>query len=185
MNKEETMKILRIIHSVFPGIETDDLTVSVWQSLFPEPFDMVAKATRECLRNSKYQPRPADIIEQMHKKLVPTMTGEDAWEQIHDAYMSLRDESDYRYAEKLHSELPKMVRRLITPHDLIDYAFHMKSTDIRNYERPRIVKAFDSMTAEAVKMEIGSKSVQEIAADINKQIGLHQNNLIGAGNGTV
>lgn len=185
MNKEETMKILEIIHSVFPGIETDDLAVSVWQSLFPEPFDMVSKATRECLRNSKYQPRPADIIEQMHKKLVQTMTGEDAWERIHDAYMSLRDESDYRYAEKLHSELPKVVRRLITPHDLIDYAFHMKSTDIRNYERPRIVKAFDSMTAEAVKMEIGSKSVQEIAADINKQIGLHQNNLIGAGNGTV
>lgn len=181
MNKEETMKILRIIHSVFPGIETDDLTVSVWQSLFPEPFDMVAKATRECLRNSKYQPRPADIIEQMHKKLVPQMTGEDAWEVIHDAYMALRDESDYQHAEQLHSQLPKIVRRLITPHDLIDFAFHMKSTDIRNYDRPRIVKAFDSMTAEATKMEIGSKSVQEISAYTNEQIELRKK-MIGDGN---
>ena len=177
MNKEETAKILRIIYSVHGGNEPDELTISVWQSLLPEPYELVLDATRECLRTSKFQPKPADIIEQMHKKLVPQLTGEDAWEQIHDAYMALRDESDYRHAERLHGQLPKVVQRLITPHDLIDYAFHMKSTDIRNYEKPRIVKAFDSMTAEAVKMEIGSKSVQEIAADINKQI--------GAGNGTV
>lgn len=148
-------------------------------------------ATLSILRNNteKYIITPADIVKEMHKKTIPQMTGEEAWEEIHDAYMALRDESDYRHAEMLHSQLPKLVRRLVTPHDLIDYAFHMKSTDIRSYERPRIVKAFDSMNVDSIKMELGSKSVQEIAADINKQLNAHINaqieTTIGDDNGTV
>lgn len=191
MNKEETAKILRIISSARGGKnEPDEFTVMVWQSLLPEPFEMVLNATLSLLRNEteQYLVTPAMIVKEMHKKAAPQMTGEDAWEQIHDAYMALKDESDYRKAEMLHRDLPKIVRKLVTPQDLIDFAFHMKSTDIRNYERPRIVKAFDSIAAEEVKMEIGSKSVQEIAEqtakeieskdtdDTTKQIGLDKKN---------
>lgn len=164
------MKILRIIRSVFPGIEIDDLTVGVWQSLLPEPYDMVATATRECLRNNKFQPKPADIVEQMHKRSVPQMTGEDAWDQIHDAYMALRDENDFRQAEKLHGWMHPLVQRLVTPHDLIDYAFHMKSTEVRSYERPRIIKAFDTLSVEKTKMEISSISVSQLAAEHKKRL---------------
>ena len=169
MNKEETMKILEIIHSVFPGIETDDLAVSVWQSLFPEPFDMVSKATREYLRIGKYPPKPADLLEIMHRNETNALSAEEAWCEIRSAYMGLYSDTDYAYAERAWKRLPKAAQKLVTPRDLIDYAFRCTSKEVNQFEKPRFIKAYENTQEQEKRQALGTQTVMQIAErDVKK-----------------
>ena len=140
------------------------MTVEIWRSLLPEPYEMVLQATRYCLRNSKYPPKPADIVDAMAAKVAPKMDPDQVWKEIRGAYMSLYSETDYAHAEQLHKELPELIRRVITPHDLIDYAFHMTSTDLNNFEKPRVLKAYAALEEQQAKKLIAENPLNQIAS---------------------
>lgn len=170
-----------MINSVFPrSTGTDDLTIGVWQAALPEPYEMVSKALYEYIRASSYPPKPGDLISLMYAQNIQIMAGEDAWEEVRGAYMSLWSETDYGDAERAWRGLPDLVRKICTPTDLIDWAFHVKSSDIKQFEKPRFVAAYKDVQAQEIKKVIASKPITAIAGNTVKKIG---NNDDGDDNG--
>ncbi len=149
-------------------MEISDLTVSVWQKLLPEPYEMVGKALMIYMRNNHYPPAPADLVQIMHEVELPQLSGEDAWLLIRNAYMSLYDENDFNKARQAHANLPENVRKLINPYDLIDYAFHLTSEKVRSYEKPRFIKAFESACEAETRQAIGTTSIATLAISANE-----------------
>lgn len=172
MNREETLQLLTIIHSVFPdSVKPNDMTVAVWQSVLQEPYEMVSKALYQYLRIGHFAPKPADLAELMYQGSVPSMTAEAAWQEVRGAYMSLWSETDYRDAERAWRELPDLIRKICTAQDLIDWAFHVTSSEIKKYEKPRFMKAFEAVQVQETQKAIGTKSVDLLASESVKRLG--------------
>lgn len=169
MNKEQTAKILKIICSVYGGNEPDELTVSVWQMIMPEPFEMVSRALQEYLRVGKYPPKPADLLEIMHRNETNAQSAEEAWCEIRSAYMGLYSDTDYADAERAWKRLPKAAQKLVTPRDLIDYAFRCTSKEVNQFEKPRFIKAYENTQEQEKKQALGTHTVMQIAdRDVKK-----------------
>ena len=176
MNKEETLKILTVISGAFPGsMKPDDLTVGIWQSMLPEPYEMVSKALQQHIRTSKYPPKIADLVELMHKESVPSMSAEEAWEEVRSAYMSLWSETDYGEAYRAWSGLSDLVRKICTPNDLIDWAFRLTSANVHQFEKPRFMKAYENVQIQEKQKAIASKPITAIAGNTVKKIGSGDN----------
>lgn len=131
---------------------------------------MVSKALYQYLRTGHFAPKPADLAELMYQGSVPSMTAEAAWETVRGAYMSLWSETDYGDADRAWRGLPNLCRKICTPQDLIDWAFHVTSSEIKKYEKPRFMKTFESVQIQETQKAIGNKSVDLIASGYMKKI---------------
>lgn len=152
-------------------MKPDDLTVGIWQSMLPEPYEMVSKALQQHIRTSKFPPKIADLVELMHKETVPAMSAEEAWEEVRCAYMSLWSETDYGDAERAWKKLPDLVRKICTPYDLIDWAFRFNSVNVKQFEKPRFIKAYENIQIQEKQKAIASKPITAIAGNTVKKIG--------------
>lgn len=153
---------------MYTETKVDEMTVSVWQMLLPEPYQMVISALQQYMRNNHYAPKPADLVSIMHTNTIEQISSEDAWEIIRKSYMRLQDEHDKATAERIHSQMPESVRRCCTPQDLIDWAFHTTTSAIKSYEKPRFQKAYTDVASQDTQKALGSQSVTQIAIKTNE-----------------
>jgi len=80
MTKEETLKILAVLRSVYPSIGKDDpeSTAMVWYfALHDIGYSQVSKAVAEYIRAEHFPPVPADLI-----RYVKASSGEDSFRDL-------------------------------------------------------------------------------------------------------
>ncbi|MEE8809855.1 replicative helicase loader/inhibitor [Lactimicrobium sp.] len=175
MNKTETMKILMLIHSIYPPSSEIDASfeADVWTSLFPESFDVVLAATKHCLQTMHYCPKPADIRSAMYETSTEMLPEDEAWSIARRFWKSISSTRPSEIEEdwKL---LPEEVKAIYKPMDMVELGFHRTVSDIENFERQRFHKAYEAMAAtkksKAMTARIGSDDVVLLSHDKPKEI---------------
>lgn len=164
------MKILTLIHSIFPTTSeiNPSLEVEVWQSLFPEPFPQVLEATKACLQKTHFPPKPADIREQMYQVAVGEnyIDAETAWNIARKFWRNLPSHRIEEFMDEW-LKLPESIKSIYTPSDMVELAYHMTSEYINTYEKPRFMKAYERKREEKKKVAIASPMLNFIGYDGN------------------
>jgi hypothetical protein len=173
MNKQETMKILATIRSVYGSSDSDniELQVAIWQKVFPEPMEMVADALKKHIQTSKFSPKPADLREIMYGSLVNAESAETAWDTARRFWQSIwPDDYSQELKDRYNSELPEKVRQIISLDEMRNIC-KSSATDVTSYEKPRFLKRYRELQDQQKREAISSnRSMLEIAQDMAKAI---------------
>lgn len=121
MTREDTIKILSVLRGAYPAFYRDitkqeaESTIALWESMFDEPYELVAAAVKAFISmdNKGYPPAIGQIKEKI--RLItepPQMTEGEAWLLVLKA---LRN-SAYNSAEE-YAKLPENVQRLVGSHN--------------------------------------------------------------------
>lgn len=165
------MIVLNLIHSIFPT--TDNVNpgaeVNAWTSLFPEPLDMVLPATKAVLQKSRFSPKPADIRQEMYAQSHAghDMTAEEAFSIARNAWRSF-PAGNVDEAMPIYNALPEEVKKLYSIVDMYDLAFHTPIEQIESFEKPRFIKAYNTLM-ERKKQEAISGYIKPAAEIAHKE----------------
>lgn len=82
MNRQDTVKLLSILSSVWSDETVDDRKITAYLWAFePFPYEAVEQAARLHMQRSRFFPKPAELLELMAEQ-VPTITTGEAWELV-------------------------------------------------------------------------------------------------------
>lgn len=136
--------------------------------MFPEPFDQVSGALIRLMRTSEYRPTPAAIRKEMYnRENSDKPDANEAWEIARKCWKALEDDSAQE-AERLYATLPKDVQRALgSANTLTEYGFRMTTTELEQYEKPRFLKAYDTVLEQNRNdsLAIGLKSRVQLLSD--------------------
>lgn len=142
------MIVLNLIHSIFPITDNvnPEAEVNAWASLFPEPLDLVLPATKAVLQKSRFAPKPADIRQEMYlqQNAETEMSAERAFEIARNAWRSF-PAGNVDEALPIYNALPDEIRQVYSVVDMYDLGFHTSVDQIESFEKPRFVKAYNTI----------------------------------------
>lgn len=143
------MIVLNLIHSIFPTTDNvnPEAEVNAWTSLFPEPLDLVLPATKAVLQKSRFSPKPADIRQEMYAQQNTgsnIASAEEAFSIARKAWRSF-PAGNVDEAMPIYNALPEEIRKVYSVVDMYDLAFHTSVDQIESFEKPRFVKAYNTI----------------------------------------
>ena len=146
MNKKEAAVILAMIRTIFPKDltkEQAEAETRAWAFCFPEPVEMIQPAVIQCLQTMHYEPKPADVREQMAIALEdPEDTAERAWDIYRKAFCQL---GGYDTAREAWEQLPEKIRAITSPAEMKTFAFDLTSAEVNGFQKSQFMKAYDSL----------------------------------------
>lgn len=176
MDRKETVGILGILRTAYPQsfrnmpIEDQERTLDLYATIFKNvPYEDVAQAVYTIIstEDREFAPNIAHINRMVAKRAVGGQSADEAWEEVRRTLRNL-DSDMPSEAEGHWKTLPRAVRAIYTPADLVDMAFRRTSADLSAYERPRFAKAYSEITESHLSMTAyaiasGEKTVGEIS----------------------
>lgn len=146
MNKKEAAMILAMIRVIFPKDltkEQAEAEAGAWAFCFPEPVEMIQPAVIHCLQTMHYEPKPADIREQMAIALEdPEDTPERAWEIYRKAFCQL---GSYDRPREAWERLPEKIRAITSPAEMKTFAYELTSAEVNGFQKTQFVKAYEGL----------------------------------------
>lgn len=167
MNKEQTRQILTILRINYPQTfgSYNNATASAFLDMWAEAFKNdnasdVTAAVKAIIYTDTREFAP-NIAQVKHKMAELSgrngIDADTAWNDLRAVLRSLPSD-EIAEVSSIWDSLPKEVRRIYTPADLIDLAFHRTSKELSEFEAPRFKKSYDIAQHQEVLKEIEYKS---------------------------
>lgn len=161
----EILTFIKSVYSGFGGGVPFDVLVNVWKNLLEEfPDEAVKKATAKCLQESRFEPKPADIISIIREaQRSQEPTGEELWSiccehmrkanyyihQFHYTYIDGADgnlsqgEQARKKARAVWDSLPEKIRMYFASEN--EFLRRSRELEFSDYERDRFLRAMPIM----------------------------------------
>lgn len=160
------MQILAMRSSTYnlPSLATDLqlAEIEVWQRLFPEPYELVAKALTQHILTNTYPPSPAHLKEIIYDMVAPKgMSAEEAFVLLRESYRRIG------WGKQMYEELPQEIKDVYTYAE-IEEIKQMQTDYINNFERNNFIKRYkEKQNLKKTQLITSGKSL-EIAVQENK-----------------
>lgn len=84
MTRDETIRILVVLRTIWPEIKADDATITGWQwACDLVPYPAVEDAVKRYIRTGKFPPKPAELLELVSiQQVAPELIPEAAWAEV-------------------------------------------------------------------------------------------------------
>ena len=174
MTREELRQLLVLLKEYYPNsfsnhtAEGSQLFFSIWLETFKdEDARLVQAATLKCIQQNLTNFAPTiGQIRQMMKEIagVKPMDADEAWKQVRHIWSNLASDNPSEISAEYDS-LPQSVKRIYSPADLIELAFHTTSHDIEAYEKPRFMNMYKSIATQETDMLLTHKTITQVAIE--------------------
>lgn len=167
MKREEVRNVLSILRLNYPQSfrdytnESAEMFLNMWAEAFKnDPAEAVVNAVKAIIYSDPREFAPN--IAQIKQKMI-RLSGDDSdvaenvWSNLR-AMLSKLPSQDPEEVEEYWDKLPTSVKRIYSPNDLIELAWHRTSTDLSNYEFPRFKKVYESVKHQELLMQIETGS---------------------------
>lgn len=175
MTKEEVKQILTYLKNQFPQsfnhLQTDqdaNMFVAIWHDILKDENPKLVQAAVKKLvaeNTSGFAPN-IGMIRQMMKNLsgIKMIDADEAWKMVRKVWSNIGSERPDEIREEW-EKLPTAVKRIYSPADLVELAFHTTSHDIEAYEKPRFMKSYESIATQEIDKTLMGKSISQLAIE--------------------
>lgn len=175
MTKEEVKQILTYLKNQFPQsfahLQTDadaNMFVAIWHDILKdEDKRLVQAAVRRLVATNTtgFAPNIGMIRNEMKNVAgIKPLDADEAWKQVRRIWTNLSSDNPSEISAE-YDALPKAVKRIYTPADLVELAFHTTSHDIEAFEKPRFMSAYKSISADEIDKQLEHKTITAIAIE--------------------
>lgn len=144
------------------------MLLQLWYETFKnEDAKLVQSAVFKAIQDNKtsFVP-PLGIIREYMKEIsgVRVLDADEAWKMVRKVWSNIGSERPDEIREEW-EQLPSAVKKIYSPADLVELAFHTTSHDIEAYEKPRFMKSYESIATQEVDRALLGKSISQLAIE--------------------
>ncbi len=174
MKKEETKQILTALREMYPNSFTNHtkegswLVLEMWHDILKnEDARLVRAALRKCVEENTTNFAPT--IGQIRNKMldmvqIKEMDAEEAWNIARGFWSSIPSDNAWEI-EADWNKLPKAIKRIYSPADMVELGFRTSSKDVTTYEKPRFMKQWASVQEQERSKALGCDSISQLAIE--------------------
>ena len=174
LKQEEVRNILTFLKETYPNSFTNHTAVGsqmmlqLWCETFKnEDAKLVQAAVFKAIQENRtsFVP-PLGVIRDYMKEIagIRPQDADEAWVQVRRIWSNLSSDNPSEIKAEYES-LPKAVKRIYTPADLVELAFHTTSHDIEAFEKPRFMNAYKSIAVDEIDRQLEHKSITALAIE--------------------
>lgn len=180
MTIEEVKQILTYLKNQFPQsfnhLQSDEdarMFVAIWHDILKEENPhLVQVAVKKLVAENTTGFAPnIGMIRQKMKDIagLKPLEADEAWTQVRRLWSNISSERPDEIREDW-EKLPSSVKRIYSPADLIELAFHTTSHDIEAFEKPRFMSAYKSIADNEMDNLLTYKSITQVALETNGRL---------------
>lgn len=174
MTQEEVRNILTFLKETYPNSFTNHTAVGsqmmfqLWRETFKnEDTKLVQAAVFKSVQENRtsFVP-PLGIIRDYMKEIagIKPRDADEAWKEVRKIWSNLSSDNPSEISAE-YDALPKAVKRIYSPADLVELAFHTTSHDIEAFEKPRFMNAYKSISVDEIDRQLEHKTITALAIE--------------------
>ncbi len=175
MTKEEVKQILTYLKNQFPQsfshLQSDNdanMFVAIWHDILKDEDPKLVQAAVKRLvaeNTSGFAPNIGMIRNKMKDIAgLKPLDADEAWKQVRLVWSRIASDRPDEIREEW-EQLPSAVKRIYSPADLIELAFHTTSHDIEAFEKPRFMKTYQSISESELSQQLEHKTITALAIE--------------------
>jgi len=174
MTREDTIKILSVLRGAYPAFYRDitkqeaESTIALWESMFDEPYELVAAAVKAFISTDGkgFPPAIGQIKDRIRLITEPAqMTEGEAWSLVLKA---LRN-SSYNSAEE-YAKLPENIQRLVGSHNQLREWAMMDTESLQTVVGSNFQRSYRARAKADAEYDKLPGEVKELAKKIAGQV---------------
>lgn len=175
MTKEEVKQILSYLKNQFPQsfshLQSDNdanMFVAIWHDILKDEDPKLVQAAVKKLvaeNTTGFAPNIGMIRSKMKDIAgLKPLDADEAWKQVRMVWSHIASDRPDEIREEW-EQLPSAVKRIYSPADLIELAFHTTSHDIEAFEKPRFMKTYQSISENELSQQLEHKTITALAIE--------------------
>ena len=164
MTPEQTKQILTILQINYPqsfrgwSAEQKKAYLAMWSEAFKDtPADIVTAAVKSIVYTDtrEFAPNIGQVNGKIRELTSVELSGADAWKAIETAVHSGSPAAEWK-------KLPESIRRVTSPRELDDWAFHTEPSVFRTVVKGQCLKAYSVQADREREMQMLPQSVKKL-----------------------
>lgn len=175
MTKDEVKQILTYLKNQFPQsfshLQSDNdanMFVAIWHDILKDENPQLVQAAVKKLvaeNTTGFAPNIGMIRNKMKDIAgLKPLDADEAWKQVRLVWSRIGSDRPDEIREEW-EQLPSAVKRIYSPADLIELAFHTTSHDIEAFEKPRFMKTYQTISENELSQQLEHKTITALAIE--------------------